>query len=390
MPKCFPLRGDASVAEEIDISGDDRELLPFFQQLTRSSLAGASRRHACGRRKSLHSPSDRMIWQLSKTILPLFVIVFAGTVGYAVIEGWSLFDSLYMTIISLTTVGYGETHELSQSGKLFTMVLILSGIGNVAIVIRNFSLELISPFFSSTIKEKKMEKKLQAMTDHYIICGLGRIGREVRDNLIKVGKEIVVVDSRPSDAMSFGDIPFVLGDAAQEEILIKAGIKKAKGLVSIVNSDAGNVFITLSARELNPDLFIIARFESESTKRKLKHAGADHTINPYHIGGEKISQIIIKPTISKILDVAYQKGDFQLSIEELDIDEENPLIGTTVRECMIRDQFNVIIIAVEKANGEVITNPGPNYCFRKEDRVVLIANQVEMLALFRHYGKHKE
>ena len=329
-----------------------------------------------------------MIWNLTKTVLPLAAIMCVGTLGYTIIEGWTLFDSLYLTIISLTTVGYGETHALSQPGKLFTMVLILTGIGNVAIVVRNLSLEFIKPFFGTAIRGKKMEKKLQKISNHYIICGLGRIGQEVCDNLSKVGKEIVVIDTHFTDTVLENEIPLIVGDAAQEDILIKAGIKTAKGLVSTVNSDAGNVFITLSARELNPDLFIIARYETESTKHKLKHAGADHIINPYHIGGKKISQIIIKPTISKILDVAYQKGDFQLNIEELDIDEKSLLIGMTIRECMIRDKFNVIIIAVEKANGEILTNPGSNYSFQKFDRVVMIANQVELFALFQHYQKH--
>ena len=326
-----------------------------------------------------------MIGQITKTILPLFAIIFIGIVGYTTIEGWNFFDSLYMTIISLTTVGYGETHALSQPGKIFTMILILTGIGNVAMVIRALSLELVKPFLGTAIKEKKMEKKLQTISGHYIVCGMGRIGQEVCDNLIKVGKDVVIVDMRPSEISSACEVPVVVGDATQEDILLKARIETARGLVSTVNSDAGNVFITLSARELNPNLFIIARFETESTKRKLKHAGADHTINPYHIGGEKISQIIIKPTISKILDVAYQKGDFKLGIEELDIDRGSSLIGKSIRECTIRDQFNVIIIAVEKANGEIITNPEPNYHFKVRDRVVMIANQSELRTVFQHY-----
>jgi len=328
-----------------------------------------------------------MLWQISKSVSHLLIIVLLGTLGYHMIEGWSLFESLYMTIISLTTVGYGEIHSLSTGGKIFTMILIITGISNFAIVIRNLSLQVLKPLFGNTYREKKMEKTLQNMKDHFIICGFGRIGKDVCENLINNDIKIVVIDNDIDKTPSEYNIPVVHGDASSEDILIKAGIRTARGLVSTVNTDAGNVFITLTARELNPDFFIIARYEFESTKRKLKHAGADHVINPYQIGSEKISQIIIKPTISKILDVAHQKGHFELSIEELEIKEHNPLIGQKIRDCGIRDRFNVIIIAVEKTNGEIVTNPGPNYEFKKYDRVVLIANQNEVFALFQFYQK---
>ena len=328
-----------------------------------------------------------MIWQISKSVTHLLIIVLLGTFGYHFIEGWSLFESLYMTIISLTTVGYGEIHSLSNTGKIFTMILIITGISNFAIVIRNLSLQVLKPLFGNSYREKKMEKMLQNMQDHFIICGFGRIGRDVCLNLINSDIKIVIIDNDPEKSPNEYNIPIIHGDASSEEVLTKAGIGKAKGLVSTVDSDAGNVFITLTARELNPSLFIIARYEIESTKGKLKRAGADHVINPYQIGSDKISQIIIKPTISKILDFAHQKGHFELSIEELEISGNHPLIGQKIRDCGIRDQFNVIIIAVEKTNGEIVTNPGPNYQFKKYDRVVLIANQNEVFGLFQYYQK---
>lgn len=328
-----------------------------------------------------------MIWQISKSVTHLLVIVLLGTFGYHFIEGWTLFESLYMTIISLTTVGYGEIHTLSSGGKIFTMILIITGISNFAIVIRNLSLQVLKPLFGNTYREKKMEKTLKNIKDHFIICGFGRIGRDVCENLINSDIKIVIIDSDLERSPLEHKIPVIHGDASSEEVLIKAGIARAKGLVSTVNTDAGNVFITLTARELNPGLFIIARYEIESTKGKLKRAGADHVINPYQIGSDKISQIIIKPTISKILDFAHQKGHFELSIEELEIKDNHPLIGQKIRDCGIRDRFNVIIIAVEKTNGEIVTNPGPNYELEKYDRMVLIANQNEVFALFQYYQK---
>lgn len=328
-----------------------------------------------------------MLVQLAKTILPLFIIVLFGVFGYRAIEGWNLFDSLYMTVISLTTVGFGETHPLSSGGKLFTMLLIVTGVGSFAYIIRNISLQFLQPFFGSTIRERKMEKMLKKIKDHYIVCGYGRIGRDVSQSLLRQNVPIVVVDRSPHEELqpNNGNLLNVVGDASHEDTLIKAGIKSAKGLVSAVTSEAENVFITMTARDLNPGLFIISRFEENATKKKLLRAGANKVVNPYQIGSEKISHIILKPTISKILDFAHQRGQFALNIDELEIKANNPLRGQTVRECRIRDEHNIIIIAIEKSDGQIITNPGPDYTFEQDDRVVMIANVPELNVLFEKY-----
>ncbi|MBU2511739.1 potassium channel protein [bacterium] len=326
---------------------------------------------------------------LSKAVLPLVAIILLGTAGYYLIEGWALIDALYMTVISLTTVGYSETHPLSTSGKIFTMVLILSGIGSVAYIIGNVSMQYIHPFFDFVTKEKKMEKILKSIKDHYIICGYGRIGRDVCLNLIKAGKSVVVVDRQILDRDDFDKyhIPLVVGDASHEEILSKAGIERAKGLVSAVTSEAENVFITMTARELQPNLFIISRFEETATQKKLIRAGANKVINPYQIGSDKISHIILKPTISKILDFAQKRGQFELNIEELALGKNNPLIDKSLRNCGIREKHNIIIIAVEKIDGEIIANPGPDYVLKENDRLVMIANSTELKSVFQSYAK---
>ncbi|MBU2647422.1 potassium channel protein [bacterium] len=328
-----------------------------------------------------------MFYQLIKTILPLLLIVFVGIIGFHTIEGWTLFDSLYMTVISLTTVGFSETHPLSLAGKSFTMLLIITGVGSFAYIIRNISLQFLQPFFGTTIRERKMEQMLKKIKDHYIICGYGRIGQDVSLNLHKEGLPVVIVDKSSHEELEArtSDFLVVYGDASHEDVLIRAGIKSAKGLVSAVTSEAENVFITMTARDLNPSLFIISRFEEIATKKKLLRAGANKVVNPYQIGSEKISHIILKPTISKILDFAHQRGQFALNIDELEIKPNNPLIGQSVRQCRIRDEHNIIIIAIEKSEGQIITNPGPNYIFEVDDRVVMIANVPELDALFSKY-----
>lgn len=333
-----------------------------------------------------------MFAQLIRTVTPLLMIMLFGVLGYHLIEGWDFFDSLYMTVISLTTVGFSETHPLSNSGKLFTMLLIITGVGSFAYIVRNISLQFLQPFFGSTIRERKMEKMLSKIKDHYIVCGYGRIGRDVTHSLVSSGLPTVVIDRSSSEELDIheNDLLFVYGDASHEDTLIKAGIKHAKGLVAAVTSEAENVFITMTARELNPGLFIISRFEETPTKKKLLRAGANKVVNPYQIGSEKISHIILKPTISKILDFAHQRGQFALNIDELEVKNNNPLVGQTIRECRIRDEHNIIIIAIEKSDGQIITNPGPDYRFELDDRVVMIANVPELKVLFEKYQKTLE
>ncbi|MCP4296336.1 MAG: potassium channel protein [Proteobacteria bacterium] len=332
-----------------------------------------------------------MIFRMLVLISPLFGVMLVGTLGYSLIEGWNWFDSLYMTVISLTTVGYGETHPLSTEGKVFTVLLILTGIGNVAYVIQRLSLEFFHPFFEGIIKERKMDQYFKKISNHYIICGFGRIGMDVCLSLVKSGTSVVVIDRLPPVKEGLTDIkiPYLMGDASHDEILLKAGIKRAQGLVASVKSEAENVFITLSARELNSDLFIISRFEDETTKTKLLSAGADRVINPYQIGGQKISQIILKPTINKILDKVSKVGKFKLDFEEMELFEGNTLIGKTLHQWGIKNKYNVIIIAIEKKDGQIVTNPKINYLFELGDIIVMMANESEFVEILKEYGELK-
>jgi len=329
-----------------------------------------------------------MTRSLQSSLGILLLILFTGTFGYMEIEGWQAFDALYMTVVTLSTVGYGETHPLSPAGKMFTMLLIILGIGNVAFVFRTLSLELLNPFIGRAVKEKKMLKQLNKLSGHYIVCGYGRIGKDVISTLVKSGQQVVLVDLARSVSEELEMlVPVIHGDASSEEILEKAGILRAKGLVACVQSEAENVFITMTAREMNADLTIIARFEEESTQKKLLRAGADRVINPYHIGSAHISQIIVKPTISRILDSSGPESGLNMNFEEIDLKTTHPWLGQTIRECDIRASFNAIFVAIEKTSGEIVSNPGADYLFEPFDRVVLIADSANFKRLFEAYER---
>jgi len=317
--------------------------------------------------------------QLVKAFLPFCLILVTGVFGYHWIEGWSLFDGLYMTMVTLTTVGFGETHELSTQGRVFTLTLLVFGVSNFAYLVRVMSLEFINPLVTALIKEKRMTQNLEHIQGHFIICGYGRIGKDVVAGLKKAGKPVVVIDAHAAHKADLDgmQIPFIEGDASHEEVLEKAGIRRANGLVSAVRSEAENVFITLTAREMKADLFIISRYEEESTKKKLLRAGANRVINPYHIGSQKISQILLQPTTEKLLDFS-EHPDFNLVFEEMELRPGHRFLGLSLQETKLRERFNVIIVAVEKSAGNIISNPGATYCLEPGDRLVMIAEQKEM------------
>ncbi|MGK0290039.1 MAG: voltage-gated potassium channel [bacterium] len=328
--------------------------------------------------------------EIFKKLYPIFfpavVVMMIGTFGYTLIEGWSLFDSFYMTIITLTTVGFQELHILSKSGRVFTIFLLITGLGNITYIISHLSRDFIQSIFNSELVKKKMQHSLDKMTDHYIICGYGRIGKIICEELQISRIPFVIVDAEadPTDEKATEEIPYVKGDASNEDVLKDAGIFRAKGLVSVVHSEADNVFITLTARAMKPDIFIIARHEIESTRKKLLRAGANRVVNPYHIGSVRISQMITKPTVSSILERASQRGEFNLSIEELYVDGSSFLDGKTLRDTSIRDSFNVIIIAIEHEDGTVTFNPTSTHMIAPSDRLVMIGNQEGLNALRNH------
>ena len=277
-------------------------------------------------------------YHLRFSILILIFIVLTGTLGYSLIEKWDIFESFYMTIITITTVGFREVHELSTPGKAFTIVLIFSSLGVIAYAGGSFVEFIVEGQIGQLFGRKKLQKEINKLENHFIICGYGRIGSficaELRDRPIP----FVVVDNNPGlcQKMEEEGILFVDGDATDDDALIKAGISKAKGLVTAVTQDTDNVYITLTARGLNPALFILARAAEPASEKKLKRAGATKVISPYLIGAHRMAQAILRPSVVDFLEIATAGKRLELQLEEIKISPSSALVGKNLITSGIR------------------------------------------------------
>ncbi|MCP4251872.1 MAG: potassium channel protein [Candidatus Scalindua sp.] len=305
--------------------------------------------------------------------LILFIIVLlSGTAGYYFIEGWEVFDSLYMTVITLSTVGFHEVEPLSKSGKAFTIGLIFFSLGVVAFAV-NYGLKAI---FEGEIQDvfgrRKLKKTLESLQNHYIVCGYGRMGKVICNELKQKGIQSVIVEKEHRELDADDDVIIVYGDATRDDLLKSVGIEKAKGLISVLDSDAQNLYVVLSARGLNKKLFIVARANEEGADYKLTRAGADKVVSPYHIGGIRIAHTILKPTVVDFLELTAKAGNMEIQIEEVVVEEASALAGKTIKDADIRAKNWVVIVALKKNNGKILFNPRANTMIEVGDKVAVI------------------
>ena len=298
----------------------------------------------------------------TRFILDLFIfslILIGGCIGFMVIEGWTGLEALYMTIITLSTVGFQEVHPLSRSGKIFAMLLIVSGVGFMFYFLGSIARMMVEGTIKDVLGRRKLEKQISQISGHYIVCGFGRIGRTVSQLLREKPIEVVVIEKDPEHIPFFQEkkILYVTGEATSEEILLMAGILRAKGLVAAVSSDADNVYISLTARGLNPDLFILARAAEESSIKKLTRAGADKVVSPYDIGARSMANTILRPTVIDFIELAMHNRNLDLQIEELTVGEQSEIKDLTLMESTIRQDYDLIVVAIKKKSGEMIFNP---------------------------------
>jgi voltage-gated potassium channel len=313
-------------------------------------------------------------------LLILILVISFGTIGYTIIERWSPLNSLYMTIITLSTVGFGEIHPLSPTGKIFTMVLIIFGVGGAAYTISVIGQMIVEGEIRKLLGRRKMEKSLRDLKDHYIVCGYGRVGRRISKEFCIRKVPFVVVEKDPLIVEQIEKDGFlcVQGDSTEDSTLINAGIEKAKGLVSALANEADNVFIVLSARQLNPDLFITARADSDPAEKKLLRAGANKVVSPYKIGGIRMALTTLRPNLVDFMKVVTFDKETGLVIEEIEIKPNSPLVQGTLKDSPIRKEFGIMVAGIKKMGKDVFLNPSPETKIEAGDILIVIGEKEEL------------
>lgn len=312
-------------------------------------------------------------------VLPTSLILL-GAVGFMAIEDWGFLDALYMSVITLTTVGYLEVHPLSDGGRVFTMGLLLVGVFTMFYAATELVRAVVSGEVKGDLGRRRMERMLAGMKDHVIVCGYGRMGRLVCAEFSAQGRGFVVVD-RQADLLQGFALPHgvaLAGDATADEVLKRAGVERARGLVTVAASDAENLFITMSARLLNDRLHIVARAEGEQAERKLLRAGATRVVSPYVIGGQRVAQALLRPTVIDFLELATRHDYLELHIEEVAIKPASPLVGAQVKDGRIRRELGIIILAIKKPDGHMAFNPEPEVTLEASDVLVAVGHTEQL------------
>lgn len=311
---------------------------------------------------------------LTGVMLLLIVLAF-GTSGYMLIEGSSFQDSLYMTVITITTVGYGEMVHLSPAGRFFTMVLILVGAGLVIYIFGKVTEAVVEGGLRSILGKINIKKKVAKLKNHYIVCGFGRIGKVICKILHENNRPFVVIESNTEEVPLINEMGYLVldGEASDDDVLLKAGIKSAKGLIAVASSDATNVYISLSARGLNPDLFIMARSSGdEGAETKLLRAGADKVISPYFIGALRMAQLIVRPTVTDFIDLTVGAGQLGLRMEELIVSPKSKYANLALQQSGIRQKYDLIVVAIKRKEGEMLFNPNPQTVTMPGDTLIVL------------------
>jgi voltage-gated potassium channel len=319
----------------------------------------------------------RLIWSIGA----LVAIVFIGTIGYEVIEGWSLLDSIYMTITTITTVGFREVHPLSDAGRIFTIFVIIGGVGGALYVLTNIMAYLLEGQFGITMGRRRMKNRIAKLKDHFILCGYGRVGQEIAQAFSEEGVPFVIIanDQQHIAKAEKEGYLCLFGDATSDEVLKEAGIERAHGLVAAVGTDTDNTFITLSARELRPDLFIEARSSSPEAEGKLRRAGADRIISPHAIGGRRMAMLALRPAVVDFIDtVTYGRGR-ELELENVDVGSGSQLVGRTMEQA--RSKVGITVLAMRKKGGKLLPNPPGEEIIEEGDRLIVIGTKKRLAAL---------
>ncbi|HEY9123774.1 MAG TPA: potassium channel protein [Bacteroidales bacterium] len=316
---------------------------------------------------------NRILW----LVLPIVSIIIFGILGYIIIEHYNFRDALFMTIITITTVGFREVHPLSDIGMYFTSFLIIISFGIFAYTITALTQYIVDSVFRNYFKIKKMQKKIDKLSNHVIICGFGRNGKQALIELTMHKVPVVVIENEAAQIQQIQEcqyeVLFIEGDATQDETLELAGIRRAKALIAAINSDAQNVFLTLTARELNPKLTIIAKASEEGSDIKLRRAGADNVIMPDKIGGRRMARIVAQPDVVEFVDNIIQQGDTNVLIDEIPLQNiSDYLNGRALRDFESYNDTGAKIIGIKQQNKIFLVNPLPETILSNRDKLFVL------------------
>lgn len=307
------------------------------------------------------------------SLLLLVVAVVYGTLGYQLLESWSAIDSLYMTVITLTTVGFAEVNPLDGGGRIFTISVLLLGLVAVFSAVGAGTELLASGELGKSLRRRRVQQRVGKLRDQFIVCGYGRVGAAAADELLADGVDVVVIDPEPGHAAALDDagIPHIVGDATEEAVLKEAGIEVDQGMVCAVDSDEANVYITITARALNPDLRIVARAGRPESVETLRRAGANRIVSPYAVSGKQMAFLSLRPAVVDFIDLVTLAPDLRL--EEVRVDEGSPLVGATVSDAHERFPGSMIL-AVKRHDSDLVASPGDGPPLSPGDLVVVLGS----------------
>ncbi len=320
------------------------------------------------------------LYQIGRAILISWVIFLVSTFGYMIIEKWEFLDAAYMSAITLSTVGFMEIHEISPAGRIFTIVIIFAGVGYFLYLAGVIMQSIVEGEIQSILGRKRLDKKISKLKNHYIVCGYGRIGRVLCQLIKEETSDIVVVekDDNLVETLEKDKLHFIHGDASDEDILIKAGIEHASFLVAALATDTANVFLVLTVRQLNPDIYIMARASGPAVRSKLIIAGANKVESPYDTGATSMGLKLLRPRVSSFLDVALSRKSEAIQIEELFVPKSSKYTNIMLKDSGIRQDFNLIIISIEKTSGEMLFNPHFETLIEPLDTVIVMGKTPDL------------
>ena len=326
----------------------------------------------------------RVEFRLAGALTALGLVIIGGALGYRFIEdGWSMGDALYMAVIVVTTVGLQEVHELSGAGRLFTIVLVLGGVGVFSYSLTTLASHLITGELRDVLGYRRMERRINELSGHQIVCGFGRMGRQVAHELKRQNQPLVVIDQTIESierAFEEGYLALV-GDARDDDVLRRAGVERAKGLVTSLDDDADNLMVVLSARALNEKLFIVSRLNKDVSESKLITAGAHRVISPYGIGGRRMAQLAVRPNVVEFLEIMMHDEDLELWLEDVTVASESKLDGVTVGDSHIHEHCGANVLAIRQRTGTMMVAPKPETVFQAGDILVALGTREQLTKL---------